>query len=166
MAYKFDNISVVLIDSQPAMVTLIRDVLKMFGIMRVHCFQDGARGLEYFLKNDADILIIDWDLESMNGIEFTKSIRSSSKNPYVPIIFMTALSSKNRVSVARDSGITEFLKKPFSAETLYKKIQSIIERPRPFVRSSEYFGPDRRGDRKDGYGGPDRRGNETDSDNT
>ena len=59
MAYKFDNISVIVVDSQPVMITLVRDVLKMFGIMKVNCFQDGQTGLEYFLKNDADIMVID-----------------------------------------------------------------------------------------------------------
>ena len=164
MTYKFDAISVVVIDSQPAMVTLIRDVLKMLGIRRVSCFNDGNRGLEYFLNYDADILIIDWDLDTMNGIEFTRSIRSSSKNPYVPIIFMTAFSSKQRVTTARDSGATEFLKKPFSAEALYKRIQTIIESPRPFVRTQEYFGPDRRAERREpDYSGPNRRDREEES---
>ena len=66
-------------------------------------------------------------------------------------------SSEKRVRMARDSGVTEFLKKPFTAESLYKRIEEIIERPRQFVRADSYIGPDRRRNKKLEYQGPERR---------
>jgi two-component system chemotaxis response regulator CheY len=158
MTYQFKNITVLVVDSQPVIVDLIKGVLGMFGVQKIIAHTDGATGLKAAQTENPDLMIIDWDLDNMNGIDFTKTVRHDPKNPYVPIIFMTALSSTKRVAEARDSGITEFLRKPFTAESLYKRIEAIVERPRPFVQSGDFVGPDRRRRREEGdYKGPDRR---------
>ena len=156
MVYKFDEINVLVADSEPAIGELIRQVLYDFGA-RCHVEVDGNSALRYFERTNPDLIIVDWDLAGLNGVEFTKSIRSNQKNPYVPIIFMTALSSKKRVTAARDSGITEFARKPFSAISLYERIERIVEKPRPFVRSTDFFGPDRRVRSKEIFKEKDRR---------
>ncbi len=157
MTYQFKNITVLIVDSQPAIVEVIKGVLTLFGVKNIISCTDGKTGLAAFKKGKPDLLIIDWDLDSINGIEFTKTIRHDPDNPYVPIIFMTALSSGKRVAEARDSGITEFLRKPFNADSLYKRIESIVERPRPFVQSEQFVGPDRRRKRDESFKGEDRR---------
>lgn len=157
MAYQFKNITVLIVDSQPAIVEMIKGVLTIFGVKNIIARTDGKSGLEAFRKEKPDLLIVDWDLDSINGIEFTKTVRRDASNPYVPIIFMTALSSGKRVAEARDSGITEFLRKPFTAESLYKRIEVIVEKPRPFVQSGDFIGPDRRRRRDDNFKGQDRR---------
>lgn len=144
MSYQFKNITVLIVDSQPAMIELIQGVLHLMGVRRIIARTDGKSGIKAFKQFNPDLLIIDWDLDSLDGITFTKTIRSDKKNPFVPIIFMTAFSSERRVKKARDSGITEFLKKPFSAKSLYRRIEEIIERPRKFVNAPDFFGPDRR----------------------
>jgi hypothetical protein len=58
---------------------------------------------------------------------------------------------------ARDAGVTEFLVKPLSAKALYERILSVVLHPRPFVRTKNYFGPDRRRNSNPGYAGPERR---------
>lgn len=156
MVYKFSDINILIVDSEPVIGELIRQVLYDFGA-RAHLETDGKAGLRYFEKGMSDLLVIDGHLDNMTGMEFTKAVRSSHKNPYVPIIFMTALTSRERVMMARDSGITEFLKKPFSAISLYKRIERIVENPRPFVRCENFFGPDRRMDKKHMFAGNDRR---------
>lgn len=158
MSYNFKDITVLIVDSQPAIVELIHGVLRIFGVRNIITRMDAKSGLEAFHEHIPDLLIVDWDLETFNGLEFTKRIRSSKKNPFAPIIFMTAFSSEKRVLQARDSGITEFLKKPFTAESLYRRIEEIVERPRKFVRAPDFFGPDRRRKRKDGYQGAEKRG--------
>lgn len=70
---------------------------------------------------------------------------------------MTGFSSKLRVEGARDNGITEFLVKPFTAQDLYARVFQIIEKPRKFVDTGEFFGPDRRRKSGKGYEGPRRR---------
>ncbi len=70
---------------------------------------------------------------------------------------MTGFSERRRVFQARDSGVTEFLVKPFNARDLYRRISQIIERPRQFVRSEDFFGPDRRRKSLEEYQGAERR---------
>ena len=150
MAYKMQNITVLIVDSQPAMVELIKGVLYLFGVKNILTRTDGEKGFETFIEQNPDLLIVDWDLDSIDGLEFTKNVRNSAVNPFVPIIFMTSLTSEKRVRQARDSGITEFMRKPFTADAMYKRIEEIIERPRQFVRTGEFFGPDRRRKRDPG----------------
>jgi DNA-binding response OmpR family regulator len=95
----------------------------------------------------------------MNGIDFTKTVRTSGKspNPFLPIIMITGHTEKHVVESARDAGVTEILAKPITAHNLYARIAEIVERPRAFVRCEGYFGPDRRRKALDTYAGPWRR---------
>jgi DNA-binding response OmpR family regulator len=70
---------------------------------------------------------------------------------------MTGFSEKRRVVQARDAGVTEFLVKPFTARDMYRRISQIVERPREFVKSEDFFGPDRRRTKRSDYEGPLRR---------
>jgi DNA-binding response OmpR family regulator len=80
-----------------------------------------------------------------------------SRNPYLPIIMMTGHSERYRVMEARDAGVTEFVAKPLTAKSVLERIQAVIYRPRPFVRTADYFGPDRRRKDDPNYDGPRRR---------
>lgn len=159
MVYQFKNMSVLLVESTRAMSELTRSVLLTFGVSDVHIAFSQQEGFEKFCELEPDLVIIDWLQEPDNGLELTRRIRSEEKspNPFVPIILMTGYSQKKRVLMARDSGITEFLVKPFTAKALYQRIEQIIEMPRYFVLSENYFGPDRRRKRDSAYEGPDRR---------
>jgi DNA-binding response OmpR family regulator len=79
------------------------------------------------------------------------------KYPFLPIIILTAYSEKKQVIMARDAGATEFLCKPVSATALYRRIQNVIENPRPFIRTRDFFGPDRRRYANPNYSGEERR---------
>jgi two-component system chemotaxis response regulator CheY len=85
-------------------------------------------------------------MEPVTGIDLTELIRTSSKSPspYIPVIMISAYSDEARVEMARDHGVTEFLAKPFTVERLMERLETVIENPRPFVRTDSYFGPERR----------------------
>ena len=85
-------------------------------------------------------------MKPMDGISLTRRIRNdpASPNQFVPVILMTGFSEKRRVFQARDAGVTEFLVKPFNARDLYRRICQVIEKPRQFISSEDFFGPDRR----------------------
>ena len=70
---------------------------------------------------------------------------------------LTGHSEKQRVIGARDAGVTEFLAKPISAKSLYERILNVVANPRPFIKSKNYFGPDRRRNVNTNYIGPERR---------
>lgn len=157
MAYKFTNISVLIVDSQPPLIELIRGVLQMFRVQKIYVAHDGEKARKLFHETKPDLLIVDWQLVDMNGLDFAKTIRSSPENPFVPIIFMTAFTSIQRVTEARDSGITEFMAKPFTVRSLSERIETIVERPRQFVLTLDYRGPDRRRKRDESYQSVERR---------
>ncbi len=144
--YNFDRLNVLLLDDNRNMRSLIESILFALGVRHIHEAHDvkqAYRDLQYF---HADIVITDWQMEPLNGLEFVKMVRSGddSPNPYVPIIMLTGHTELHRVCEARDAGVNEFLAKPISAKALYSRLASIIEVPRPFIRTKTYFGPCRR----------------------
>lgn len=159
MAYQLNNLNILLVEDDMAMRTLIRDVLSAFDIANIETANDGTRAYEMLRQFAADIVILDWVMTPMNGLEFLTKVRNAddTPNPFVPAIMLTAFTEVERVMKSRDAGITEFLAKPFTPVTLYSRIVSVIEDQRAFVRSDDYFGPDRRRiDRP--FPGLDRRG--------
>lgn len=160
MTYQFEQISVLVVEDVLPMALMMRSVLETFGVRKIHLARNGDEGFEMFCRHAPDIILADWMMKPVDGIALTRMIRGrkDSPNPFVPIILMTGFSEKKRVMQARDAGVTEFLVKPFVARDLYKRIVQVTERPRQFVRSADYFGPDRRRTGQDAaYKGVDRR---------
>ena len=93
-----------------------------------------------------DVLIIDDALDGMDGVAFTRKLRACTdcQNRYVPIIMMSAAPDARRIAEARDAGVTEFLRKPFAANHLQTRLDSIAANPRSFIEAEQYKGPDRR----------------------
>jgi two-component system chemotaxis response regulator CheY len=138
---------------------IVRTLLIGFGIRTVFEAEDGAAALELFEQNNPDIIITDWVMPIIDGLEMVQMIRrpNGSVNPFVPIIMLSGHAEKRRVTEARDAGVHEFLCKPISARSLYLRIYSVIAFPRPFVKTEAYFGPDRRRFDNPVYSGPERR---------
>jgi CheY-like chemotaxis protein len=106
-----------------------------------------------------DLILAYMAMAPMDGIAFTRHLRTSenSPNPFVPIIMITGHTERYRVEAARDAGVTEFLAKPLTPTNLYARIAEIVGRPRSFVRTGGYFGPDRRRKTMETHPGPWRR---------
>lgn len=121
-------------------------VLQSAGIRKLREAADGAAALEILRDHAVDLVIVDFNMFPLDGVEFTRLVRNSpdSANPYLPIIMMTGHSEKTRVYEARDAGVNEFVVKPITAKAILDRIQAVIFRPRPFVKTEGYFGPDRR----------------------
>ena len=161
MGLSLDNVSILVVDDNTFMRRIVKSILNIFQCRDVKEAGDGADALKILNSGFLpDILITNWQMPTVDGIELARMIRtgSDSQNPYLPIIMITGHSEHSRILEARDVGINEFLVKPISARTLYKHISNVIERPRQFVRSKTYFGPDRRRKRANfTYDGPERR---------
>ncbi|MGE4313918.1 MAG: response regulator [Pseudobdellovibrionaceae bacterium] len=166
MAYDFSTVTVLLADDNDAMRKLMAAMLSEFGFGKIITARNGKEAFEKFQEERPDIIVSDWMMNPVSGIELAKMIRNDHKSPdpYVPFILMTGFSEKRRVLFARDSGITEFMVKPFSALDLYKRIRTVIEHPREFVKSVDFFGPDRRRKLPEDYEGPFRRSADDDVD--
>ncbi len=159
MAYDFSDVSVLVVEDNQPMVDLLKSLLNTYGFERVITARNGDEGFEAFCKESPDLVITDWMMKPGDGISLARRMRNDpmSPNQFVPVILMTGFSERRRVMQARDAGVTEFLVKPFNARDLYRRIAQIIEKPRQFVRSEDFFGPDRRRKKEKDYNGPDRR---------
>ena len=157
--YDVSELGVVLVDDCDPMRMLMRSVLRAMGIRRFAEAQDGAEALKVIEEFNPDLIFVDHRMEPMDGIELTRKIRAGEEgiDPYVPIIMVSGYSDLHRILEARDVGVSEYLVKPISAKLLYLRICAVIEHPRPFIRTGEFFGPDRRRRPVD-HGGDDRRG--------
>ena len=155
----FTKLRFLVIDDNVYMRRIVRTLLHGFGARDVYEAEDGAAGLDAFTQYMPDIVIADWAMPIFDGLEFTQMIRqpAGSSNPFVPIIMLTGHSERKRVTAARDAGVTEFMVKPVSARALHQRILNIVFHPRPFIKTNNYFGPDRRRNSAPGYSGPERR---------
>lgn len=155
----FHKLRFLVVDDNSHMRKIAKTLLHSFGAREVFDAEDGAAGLESFTANAPDIVITDWVMPIIDGLELTQMIRTSesSINPYVPIIMLTGYSEKKRVLLARDAGITEFLCKPISAKALYQRLVNVVANPRPFIKTKTFFGPDRRRGVNPNYNGMDHR---------
>lgn len=146
MSYDFSRLSVLIVDDSTHMRRLLREILYGFQIRNVREFETVKAATASFYEFPYDLALIDWLMEPVDGLDLVKWIRTSSTSPdpYLPIIMVSAFSEVRRVEAARDAGVNEFLVKPLSPSSLYNKISALVDSPRPFVRCESYFGPDRR----------------------
>jgi two-component system chemotaxis response regulator CheY len=158
------SLQVLLVDDNPHMRTIASAVLQSAGIRKVREAANGAEALEMLREYPVDLAIVDFNMFPLDGVEFTRLVRNSpdSANPYLPIIMMTGHAGKERVYAARDAGVTEFVVKPITAKAILDRIQAVIFKPRPFVKTEGYFGPDRRRTQAPNYYGPRRRASDQD----
>ncbi len=156
---EYHRLRFLVVDDNTYMRRIVKTLLHGFGAREVFEAEDGAAALDAFASHYPDIVFTDWEMPLINGIDMTKLMRCSdnSVNPYVPIIMVTVHSERHRVVEARDAGVTEFLVKPLSAQTIHQRILSVVAHPRSFIRTATYFGPDRRRTKATEYYGPERR---------
>jgi two-component system chemotaxis response regulator CheY len=148
-----------LVDDNHHMRVLLTEILRAIGVKNVFEAADGAEALQMMRSHQIDIVMTDLAMQPLDGIDFVRLLRNSqdSPNPMVPVIMITGHSTMRRVNEARDVGVTEFLSKPVTARGVIERISRVVDHPRPFVRTSEYFGPDRRRREDASYPGPYRR---------
>jgi len=157
--YDFENLNVLICDDSRQIRSLLKTFLSGFGVKNIYEASDADKAFQEIQSVDPDLVITDWNMPPTSGLDFVKRLRlgDDSPNPYVPIIMLTGYTELYRVKQARDAGVTSFLAKPLSAQSLYKRLVSIVDDQRPFIRNKKYFGPDRRTNRGAEYGGQERR---------
>jgi len=152
-------VSALVVEKHHPMRSVLRGILRELGLKKIDDVVSTESGFEEFNKKEPDIVLVDWAL-NFDGIGLLNKIRTdtNSRNPFVPVIMVTAHSEVDRVIEARDASMIEYLAKPEFAKKLYQRISSIVDSKRQFIRIAEFFGPDRRRNIL-GHAGDDRRGN-------
>ncbi len=142
----FAKLHVLLVEDDMLMQKLVKDVLGILGFVKISIASRADKAISVISTEDIDLIICDWRMPGMSGIELVKHIRNMPmcKNTFVSIIMLTGNAEKQNIIEARDVGVTEYLVKPFSAKDLCARIIEVIEKPREFVVSKEYRGPSRR----------------------
>jgi len=158
------SLKVLVVDDNLNVQRLISDVLRAGGVGQVKTANDGLHAREMIARWDPHVIFSDWNMPVMDGLELTRSIRQAAirpdrriPNPQVPVIIVTGLRSEADVRMARRAGVNEFVIKPFTPAGLLSRIQLVLAKPRPFIVSEDYIGPDRRRRAEGVYAGPLRR---------
>ena len=152
-------ITVLIVDDNNHMRTILKELLRAVGIHEIKEAADPVEAFELIKTVAIDLVLVDFSMPIIDGVEFTQMVRTSSDspNPYMPIVMITGHSERSRVNSARDAGVNEFLVKPVTAKSLMERITSVVNNPRSFVKGGQYFGPDRRRRKDTNFSGPWRR---------
>jgi CheY-like chemotaxis protein len=154
----YARLTALVADNSPHMAELVAVMLRGLGIRKVTTVADAGAAFAQLRTHRFDVLILADDLAGAGGADLTRRLRVSPDNPnqQVAIIMMSAEPDAAGIAAARDAGITEFLRKPFSAEHIASRLDSIRKAPRDFVTGGNFTGPDRR--RRNAVHGMERRG--------
>lgn len=138
-----EGVVVLVADSNAFTRRLTRMMLTNLGAKSIYEAGDGIAAIDAIRTISPDIMILDWDLPILDGREVMRIVRSPGvfPKPNLPIIMLTDLGLRSRVTTAIRLGVHEFLVKPISPKTLQQRLLSIILKPRPMVRAGRYYIP-------------------------
>lgn len=157
--YDLSGLKVLIVEDNDYTQGILRNLVRGLGVRDIELCSDGGEALKRIKAESFDIVLVDWDIPTMNGCDLTRAVRTQLDEEHagVSIIMVTAAGDKDHVIRARDAGVNQYLVKPVSARAIYDRIVSLIDDPRPIVRSPDYVGPSRRRGGDPSYNGSERR---------
>lgn len=120
------NMNVLIVDDYKTMLRIINNLLKQLGFTNIDEATDGTMALEMFKGKNYGLIISDWNMEPMSGLDLLKNIRGGTQNKDVPFIMITAESKTENVIAAKQAGVNNYIVKPFNAETLKTKMSAVL----------------------------------------
>ena len=120
------NMPILIVDDYKTMLRIIRNLLKQLGFNNVDEATDGSVALQKLRDNDFGLVISDWNMEPMSGLELLKEVRSDSRLQKTPFIMVTAESKSENVVAAKEAGVNNYIVKPFNAATLKGKLNAVL----------------------------------------
>ena len=120
------NMNVLIVDDYKTMLRIIRNLLKQLGFNNVDEATDGAMALQMLRVGTYGLVISDWNMEPMTGLQLLREVRADPKLKPVPFIMVTAESKSENVIAAKEAGVSNYIVKPFNAETLKVKMTSVL----------------------------------------
>lgn len=143
---EFSQLKVLVVEDNLHFRNLVRSILGAIGVPTIEEARDGAEAIEVLNSFAADLAIVDWKMDGVDGIECVRRIRAgdAESNRDLPMIMVTGYTEPGLLREARDAGVDDVLAKPISAKSLMSRIMSVMEKRRKFIDSDDYAGPDRR----------------------
>ncbi len=120
------NMKVLIVDDYQTMLRILRNLLRQLEFNNVEEAKDGGSALEILRKEQIGIVISDWNMEPMTGIQLLREVRADPKLKSMPFIMITAESKSENVIAAKEAGVSNYIVKPFNAETLKAKLVSVL----------------------------------------
>ncbi len=120
------NMPILIVDDYKTMLRIIRNLLKQLGFDNVDEATDGSTALQRLRDKSYGLVISDWNMEPMTGLQLLKEVRADAKLKHVPFIMVTAESKTENVIAAKEAGVTNYIVKPFNAETLKQKLVAVF----------------------------------------
>ena len=136
---------VLVFDPQPAAAKLVAELLKDMGARQIVSAPDTARGLELIAQLDPQLVCTEMSGVDFDGVDLTSRLRRSTLPARrVPVIVISGEATVEGIKAARDAGAHEFLRKPYTAKDLFRRVEHVMLNPRMWIEAEVYVGPDRR----------------------
>ena len=142
----YAQLGVLIVEDTLYMANMLRGILNGLGVRNIVSARTGEDALSALMRGKVDLAIMD-DLEPpLDGLSVVRAIRTAEERNLneIPVIFVNTRRERGSIVEVRDAGVTEILSKPFSAQQLIDRIDTVLTRPRAIVRSAVFTGPDRR----------------------
>ena len=120
------SMPVLVVDDYKTMIRIIRNLLKQLGFANVDEAGDGSAALDMMRQKDYGLVISDWNMEPMTGYDLLREVRASPELSKTPFIMITAESKTENVIAAKKAGVSNYIVKPFNADTLKNKIDAVF----------------------------------------
>jgi len=120
------NMNILIVDDYKTMLRIIENLLKQLGFKNVHQATDGSAALKLLREVPCGLVISDWNMVPMTGLQLLREVRADLTLKQTPFIMITAESKTENVVAAKESGVNNYIVKPFNAETLKQKIAAVL----------------------------------------
>ena len=122
------NLRALVVDDSSTIRRLMKPILRNMGFKQVDEAEDGALALELISKNHFDIIFLDWNMPKTSGIEVLEKLRADERTRLTPVIMVTAEAEQDHILSAIKAGVTNYIVKPFSENTICKKVEGVLNR--------------------------------------
>ena len=120
------NMEILIVDDYRTMLRIIRNLLKQIGFDNVDEATDGSMALKKMREKSYGLVISDWNMEPMTGLQLLKEVRADAKLKGTPFIMVTAESKTENVIAAKQAGVNNYIVKPFTPQVLKEKIDALL----------------------------------------
>ena len=120
------SIKILIVDDYKTMLRIIRNVLRQIGLLNVDEANDGAEAFSMLKQGDYGLVISDWNMQPITGLDLLQQVRADDRLARLPFIMVTAESKVENIVAAKQAGVSNYVVKPFSAETLRSKIDTVF----------------------------------------
>ena len=120
------NMNILIVDDYKTMLRIIRNLLRQLGFINIEEATDGSMALQMLRGGNFGLVISDWNMEPMTGLQLLREVRADAKLKGTPFIMVTAESKTENVIAAKEAGVSNYIVKPFNAETLQGKMVSVL----------------------------------------